>query len=92
MRNYIQLEMLKKIWWNEQMDGNELFDAVLRRKDTGEVRVLRCCECMHYLEFTDGEWADCITPTEYVSKHIEEIRNYTNIKDDESKVHFAPVG
>lgn len=86
----IKLDLLKKIWWNEKSDGLELFDAVLRRRDTGEVRVLRCCECLHYTEFDDSEWADCITLEEYVVEHIAEAKSYTNIVDDENKVHYTP--
>ena len=36
-----KVTLIKQIMWNEEMDGNELFDAVLK-DEAGEVRVMRC--------------------------------------------------
>jgi hypothetical protein len=52
------------------MDGNELFDAVLK-DEAGEVRVMRCCECFDEEGFVEHEWADCITLEEYVVEYID---------------------
>lgn len=85
----IKVGLLKKIWWNEKSDGLELFDAVLKRLDTGEVRVLRCCECLHYTEFDDSEWADCISLEEYVLEHIAEAKSYTDVVDDGGEEYYT---
>ena len=62
--------VIKEVQWNEEMDGNMLFDAVL--KDAGgEVRVMRCCECFDTDFFMQHEWEDCITLEEYVTEYID---------------------
>jgi hypothetical protein len=62
--------LVKQIMWNEEMDGNELFDAVLK-DEAGEVRVMRCCECFDEEGFVEHEWADCISLEEYVTEYID---------------------
>jgi hypothetical protein len=65
-----KVTLVKQIMWNEEMDGNELFDAVLK-DEHGEVRVMRCCECFDEAGFVEHEWADCITLEEYVTEYID---------------------
>jgi len=62
--------LVKQIMWNEEMDGNELFDAVLK-DEHGEVRVMRCCECFDGDGFAEHEWEDCITLEAYVTEYID---------------------
>jgi len=65
-----QVTLIKEISWNEEMDGNKLFDAVLK-DSTGEVRVMRCCECFDTEGFVEHEWEDnCISLEEYVVEYI----------------------
>jgi len=52
------------------MDGNELFDAVLE-DETGEMRVMRCCECFDNSVFTVDEWNDCVSLKEYVLEFVD---------------------
>ena len=65
-----KVTLLKQISWNEDMDGAELFDAVLK-DDTGEVRVMRCCECFDENSMYEHDWADCISLEEYVLEYID---------------------
>ena len=65
-----KVTVIKEVQWNEEMDGNMLFDAVLK-DEAGEVRVMRCCECFAEEEFSDGEWADCISLEEYVVEYVD---------------------
>lgn len=65
-----KVTLVKQIMWNEEMDGNELFDAVIK-DDTGEVRVMRCCECFDADGFVEHEWEDCISLEEYVTEYID---------------------
>lgn len=65
-----KVTVIKEVSWNEEMDGNMLFDAVLK-DEHGEVRVMRCCECFAEEEFSDGEWADCISLEEYVVEYVD---------------------
>jgi hypothetical protein len=65
-----KVTLVKQIMWNEEMDGNELFDAVLK-DEAGEVRVMRCCECFDEKGFVEHEWADCITLEEYVVEYVD---------------------
>ena len=65
-----KVTVIKEVQWNEEMDGNMLFDAVLK-DEAGEVRVMRCCECFAEEEFSDGEWDDCISLEEYVVEYID---------------------
>jgi hypothetical protein len=65
-----RVTLIKEVMWNEQMDGNELFDAVLK-DEAGEVRVMRCCECFDIDFFMQHEWDDCITLEEYVVEYID---------------------
>ena len=62
--------LVKQIMWNEEMDGNELFDAVLK-DEHGEVRVMRCCECFDEDGMFEHEWEDCITLEAYVTEYID---------------------
>jgi hypothetical protein len=68
--NKKQVTLVKQIMWNEEMDGNALFDAVIK-DETGEVRVMRCCECFAEEMFVQHEWEDCITLEEYVLEYID---------------------
>jgi hypothetical protein len=68
--NKKQVTLIKQIMWNEEMDGNALFDAVIKDA-TGEVRVMRCCECFAEEMFVQHEWEDCITLEEYVLEYID---------------------
>ena len=52
------------------MDGNELFDAVLK-DEHGEVRVMRCCECFDTEGFVEHEWADCYTLENYIMEYVD---------------------
>ena len=65
-----KVTLVKQIMWNEEMDGNELFDAVLK-DEHGEVRVMRCCECFDIDFFMQHEWDDCISLEEYVTEYID---------------------
>jgi hypothetical protein len=65
-----KVTLVKQIMWNEEMDGNELFDAVIK-DEAGEVRVMRCCECFDGESFVEHEWADCITLEEYVVEYVD---------------------
>jgi len=65
-----KVTVVKEIMWNEQMDGNELFDAVLE-DETGEMRVMRCCECFDNSVFTVDEWNDCVSLKEYVLEFVD---------------------
>jgi hypothetical protein len=62
--------VIKEVQWNEEMDGNMLFDAVLK-DEAGEVRVMRCCECFDTDFFMQHEWEDCITLEEYVVEYVD---------------------
>lgn len=62
--------LVKQIMWNEDMDGNALFDAVIK-DEHGEVRVMRCCECFDETVFVEHEWDACITLEEYVTEYID---------------------
>jgi len=64
-----QVTIIKEVQWNEEMDGNELFDAVLK-DEHGEVRVMRCCECFAEDMFMQYGWDNCITLEEYVVEYI----------------------
>jgi hypothetical protein len=68
--NNKKVTLIKQIMWNEEMDGNELFDAVIK-DDTGEVRVMRCCECFDEEGMAEHEWEDCISLEEYVTEYID---------------------
>ena len=65
-----QVTIIKEVQWNEEMDGNMLFDAVLK-DEHGEVRVMRCCECFDTDMFMHYEWDDCISLEEYVTEYID---------------------
>ena len=65
-----KVTVIKEVQWNEEMDGNMLFDAVLK-DEHGEVRVMRCCECFAEEEFSDSEWDDCISLEEYVVEYVD---------------------
>lgn len=65
-----KVTLVKEIMWNEQMDGNELFDAVLE-DEHGEVRVMRCCECFDSTMFDTDEWDNCISTKEYIIEYID---------------------
>ena len=65
-----KVTVIKQIMWNEEMDGNELFDAVLK-DEAGEVRVMRCCECFDEAAFVEHEWDDCISLEAYVVEYID---------------------
>jgi hypothetical protein len=65
-----QVTIIKEVQWNEEMDGNMLFDAVLK-DEHGEVRVMRCCECFDIDFFMHYEWDDCISLEEYVVEYID---------------------
>ncbi len=65
-----KVTVIKEVMWNEEMDGNELFDAVLK-DEAGEVRVMRCCECFAEDMFMHYEWEDCISLEEYVVEYID---------------------
>ena len=65
-----KVTLVKQIMWNEEMDGNELFDAVIK-DEQGEVRVMRCCECFDGDGFAEHEWEDCITLEAYVTEYID---------------------
>jgi hypothetical protein len=65
-----KVTVIKEVMWNEEMDGNELFDAVLK-DEAGEVRVMRCCECFAEEIFMQYEWDDCISLEEYVVEYID---------------------
>jgi hypothetical protein len=65
-----KVTVIKQVMWNEEMDGNELFDAVLK-DEAGEVRVMRCCECFAEEIFMQHEWEDCISLEEYVTEYID---------------------
>jgi hypothetical protein len=65
-----KVTVIKEVEWNEQMDGNDLFDAVLK-DEAGEVRVMRCCECFDEAMFEQHEWDDCISLEEYVVEYID---------------------
>ena len=65
-----KVTLVKQIMWNEEMDGNELFDAVLK-DEAGEVRVMRCCECFDIDFFMQHEWEDCISLEEYVVEYVD---------------------
>ena len=66
-----KVTVIKEVQWNEEMDGNMLFDAVLK-DEHGEVRVMRCCECFAEDIFCVGEWNDnCISLEEYVVEYID---------------------
>ena len=69
-RTLKKVTVIKEVQWNEEMDGNMLFDAVLK-DDTGEVRVMRCCECFDTDFFMQHEWEDCISLEEYVTEYID---------------------
>ena len=56
-RTLKKVTVIKEVQWNEEMDGNELFDAVLK-DELGEVRVMRCCECFAEDMFMQYEWDD----------------------------------
>ena len=62
--------VIKEVQWNEEMDGNMLFDAVLK-DEHGEVRVMRCCECFDTDFFMQHEWEDCISLEEYVVEYVD---------------------
>jgi hypothetical protein len=62
--------VIKEVQWNEEMDGNMLFDAVLKDA-AGEVRVMRCCECFDTDFFMQHEWDDCISLEEYVVEYVD---------------------
>jgi len=64
-----KVTVIKEVQWNEEMDGNMLYDAVLK-DSTGEVRVMRCCECFAEDMFMQYEWDNCITLEEYVVEYI----------------------
>ena len=65
-----KVTVIKEVQWNEEMDGNELFDAVLK-DEAGEVRVMRCCECFDINYFRQSEWEDCISLEEYVVEFVD---------------------
>jgi hypothetical protein len=65
-----KVTLLKQISWNEDMDGNELFDAVLK-DEAGEVRVMRCCECFDENSMYEHDWDNCIELEEYVVEYID---------------------
>ena len=65
-----KVTLVKQIMWNEEMDGNELFDAVLK-DEHGEVRVMRCCECFDTEGFVEHEWADCYTLENYIMEYVD---------------------
>lgn len=66
-----QVTLIKQVSWNEECDGNELFDAVLK-DEHGEVRVMRCCECFDANSFVQHEWNDnCISLEEYVVEYVD---------------------
>ena len=66
-----KVNVIKEVQWNEECDGNMLFDAVLK-DEAGEVRVMRCCECFIDSMFTEDEWNDsCISLEEYVVEFID---------------------
>ena len=65
-----KVTVVKEIMWNEQMDGNELFDAVLE-DEHGEMRIMRCCECFDNSVFTVDEWEECVSLKEYVVEFID---------------------
>ena len=66
-----KVTVIKEVQWNEEMDGNMLFDAVLK-DEAGEVRVMRCCECFAEDIFCVDEWNDnCISLEEYVVEYID---------------------
>jgi hypothetical protein len=69
-RTLKKVTVIKEVQWNEEMDGNMLFDAVLK-DDTGEVRVMRCCECFAEDMFMQYEWEDCISLEEYVVEYVD---------------------
>ena len=66
-----KVTVIKEVQWNEEMDGNMLFDAVLK-DEHGEVRVMRCCECFAEEMFMQYEWDDnCISLEEYVVEYVD---------------------
>ena len=66
-----KVTVIKEVQWNEEMDGNMLFDAVLK-DEHGEVRVMRCCECFAEDIFCVDEWNDnCISLEEYVVEYVD---------------------
>ena len=66
-----KVTVIKEVQWNEEMDGNMLFDAVLK-DEAGEVRVMRCCECFAEDIFCVDEWNDnCISLEEYVVEYVD---------------------
>ena len=66
-----KVTVIKQVQWNEEMDGNMLFDAVLK-DEHGEVRVMRCCECFAEEMFMQYEWDDnCISLEEYVVEYVD---------------------
>ena len=69
-RTIKKVTVIKEVQWNEEMDGNALFDAVLK-DDTGEVRVMRCCECFDEDMFMQYEWDDFISLEEYVVEYVD---------------------
>lgn len=70
-KEFKKVTVIKEISWNEEMDGNALFDAVLK-DEAGEVRVMRCCECFAEEMFMQYEWDDnCISLEEYVVEYID---------------------
>lgn len=62
--------LVKQIMWNEEMDGNELFDAVIK-DEHGEMRVMRCCECFDTEGFVEHEWEDCLTLENYIMEYVD---------------------
>ena len=69
-RTHKKVTVIKEVQWNEEMDGNMLFDAVLK-DEAGEVRVIRCCECFDIDFFMQHEWEDCISLEEYVVEYVD---------------------